>query len=109
MVDWDWLLYHLWDVWDDFDLSINWGNIATVAVATTAIIVSARFNVLTLRRSGAQFHQQRIDARDDKLRTEIADLCAAVSERRHQLNITYRSVIRIRPLPRRRNSRLNRT
>jgi len=43
--DWDWL----WDAWDDFDLSIDWGNVATFVAAIAAIIVSSRFNVLTLR------------------------------------------------------------
>jgi hypothetical protein len=81
MFDWDWLLYEMWDVWDDFDLSINWGNIATVAVAIAAIIVSARFNVLTLRRSASQFQRGRQDAREDKLRAEIAAFFDALGAR----------------------------
>ena len=38
MVDWDWLLYDASDVWDDFDPSIDWGNVATVAAGTLAAI-----------------------------------------------------------------------
>jgi hypothetical protein len=36
----DWLLCTVWDAWDDFNPSINWGNIATLAVAIAAIIVN---------------------------------------------------------------------
>jgi hypothetical protein len=38
MFDWHWLLYDIWDAWDDFDLSINWGNVATVTVGALAAI-----------------------------------------------------------------------
>jgi hypothetical protein len=49
----------------------------------TAIIVS----IVTLRRNTAQFRQQRLDARDDKLRAEIANLSAALTQRGDQLDI----------------------
>jgi hypothetical protein len=64
-------------------ISWHWGTLATVAVAATAIIVS----IVTLRRNAAQFEQQRRDARDDKLRTEIANLTAAMNEIRHKIFI----------------------
>jgi hypothetical protein len=80
MVDWDWLLYQIWDMWDDFDLSISWGNIATVTVAIAAIIISAWFNVRTLRSADDRWRQERLDTRDDKLRAELATLLAMVSE-----------------------------
>ena len=64
-------------------ISWHWGTLATLAVAVTAIIVS----IVSLRRNAAQFQQQRLDARDDKLRTEIANLTAAVNEIRHKIFI----------------------
>jgi hypothetical protein len=94
MLYWGWLLNDMWDAWDDFDLSINWGNVATVTVAIAAIIVSSRFNVLTLRRSsaesrrrGLEFQQQRLDARNDKLRSEIAALVGALADRESLRNV----------------------
>jgi hypothetical protein len=38
MFDWHWLLYDVWDAWDDFDLSINWGNVVTVTVTVTVTV-----------------------------------------------------------------------
>lgn len=69
---------------------IGWGNIGAwigrwdwaVAVAVLAVIASAGFSAWTLRRSTAQFRQQREDARVDKLRAEIAALDTAVDEQR---------------------------
>jgi hypothetical protein len=87
------LLCDIWDMWDDFHLSINWGNIATVTVAIVAIIVSARFNVPTLRRSAAQFQHQRRDARDDKLRAEVAALLVALGERGTQHNNAFTRLV----------------
>jgi hypothetical protein len=68
---------HIWH----FLHSAHWGTLATIAVAATAIIVS----IVSLRRNTAQFEQQRRDARDDKLRTEIANLTAATNEIRHTI------------------------
>lgn len=81
MFDWDSLLCDVWSAWADFDLSIDWGNVATVMVAIAAIIVSSRFNVLTLRRNASQFDQQRRDQVTDKLRVEIAEYVNALYER----------------------------
>ncbi|MEE6175629.1 hypothetical protein [Mycobacterium sp. 050134] len=79
----------LWDAWDDFHPSIAWGNIATVTVAIAAIVVSARFNVLTLRSADKRFQRERLDARDDKLRGELAVLLSAVGEFRSQQDDVY--------------------
>ncbi|OBA75209.1 hypothetical protein A5641_24520 [Mycobacterium sp. 1554424.7] len=82
MLDWwDWLLSDMWDDWGDFSPSIAWGNVATLTVAIVAIIVSARFNVLTLRRSGSQFDRQRRDQVIDKLRVEIAEYVSSLYAR----------------------------
>lgn len=64
-------------------ISWHWGALTTATLAVTAIIVS----IVTLRRNTAQFRQQRLDARDDKLRTEIANLSAALTQRIVQLNM----------------------
>lgn len=82
MLDWwDWLLWGLWDDWREFHLSIAWGNIATVTVAIAAIIVSARFNVHTMRNADARFRQERRDTEVDKLRNEVAAFVTAVTDR----------------------------
>lgn len=84
MGDWlDCFLLDIADAWDDFHLSIDWGNVATATVAIAAIIVSARFNVLTLRRSDqnlalaeqvAQRTEERYQAdRIDARRTQLLD------------------------------------
>ena len=73
----------------------GWGNLFTVAVAATAIGVSAWYNRRTLRNANEinqrtldntneKFHQGRVDARNDKLRAEIAGLLDALSERKSQ-------------------------
>ncbi|OBC00217.1 hypothetical protein A5782_21665 [Mycobacterium sp. 852002-40037_SCH5390672] len=54
---------------------------ATVMVAVAAIIVSSRFNVLTLRRSAAQFEQQRRDQMTDKLRVELSEYTEGLYQR----------------------------
>jgi hypothetical protein len=58
-----------------------WASLATVAVALIAVVVSVWFSTKTLRRAINQFEQRRVDARTDKLRSEIIDLITALSER----------------------------
>jgi hypothetical protein len=72
----------------------GWGTLATLIVAILALIssmlfntVAAVFTVVTLRRTAAQFRQGRLDARNDKLRQEIAAYNAAAGERQSQLDI----------------------
>ena len=57
-----------------------WASVA-VAVALIAVVVSVWFSTKTLRRAINQFEQRRVDARTDKLRSEIIDLITALSER----------------------------
>ena len=57
-----------------------WASVA-VAVALIAVVVSVWFSTKTLRRALNQFEQRRVDARTDKLRSEIIDLITALSER----------------------------
>ena len=56
-------------------------SLATVAVALIAVVVSVWFSTKTHRRAINQFEQRRVDARTDKLRSEIIDLITALSER----------------------------
>jgi hypothetical protein len=56
-------------------------SLATVAVALITVVVSVWFSTKTLRRALNQFEQRRVDARTDKLRSEIIDLITALSER----------------------------
>ena len=58
----------------------TWASVA-VAVALIAVVVSVWFSTKTLRRALNQFEQRRVDARTDKLRSEIIDLITALSER----------------------------
>jgi hypothetical protein len=60
----------------------GWGNLFTVVVAVAAIAVSAWYNRRTLRNANAIFDQGRIDARNDKLRAEIAGLMGASGDTR---------------------------
>jgi hypothetical protein len=62
-------------------------DLGSIVVGVLAVIVSAIFNVATLRRSGRQFQQGRIDARNDKLRAEIAAFNVALGERKSQLDV----------------------
>jgi hypothetical protein len=59
----------------------EWASLAAVAVALIAVVVSVWFSTKTLRRAINQFEQRRVDARTDKLRSEIIDLITALSER----------------------------
>ena len=59
----------------------EWTSLAAVAVALIAVVVSVWFSTKTLRRAINQFEQRRVDARTDKLRSEIIDLITALSER----------------------------
>ncbi len=59
----------------------EWASLATVAVALIAVVVSVWFSTKTLRRAINQLEQRRVDARTDKLRSEIIDLITALSER----------------------------
>jgi hypothetical protein len=61
--------------------------LGTIAVGVLAVIVSTVFNVVTLRRSARHFQQGRIDARNDKLRAEIAAFNVALGERKSQLDV----------------------
>jgi hypothetical protein len=61
--------------------------LGSIVVGVLAVVVSAIFNVATLRRSGLQFHQGRIDARNDKLRAEIAAFNVELGERKSQLDV----------------------
>lgn len=53
----DWVLDDIWDGWNN--LSIDWGNVATLTVAVLAIAVSAIFSRRTLRLSANQLEQAR--------------------------------------------------
>ena len=57
------------------------GELGDVAVALITVVVSVWFSTKTLRRAINQFEQRRVDARTDKLRSEIIDLITALSER----------------------------
>jgi hypothetical protein len=59
----------------------EWASLAAVAVALIAVVVSVWFSTKTLRRAINQFEKRRVDARTDKLRSEIIDLITALSER----------------------------
>lgn len=65
----------------------GWGNLFTVAVAVAAILVSAYYNKRALDRTNLHFEQARDDARDDRLRAEIAAFLVATDE----LSITERT------------------
>jgi hypothetical protein len=59
----------------------GWGALGTVTVAIIALIASATFNVITLRRASRQAREGRRDARNDRLRGEVAGLFNALAER----------------------------
>jgi hypothetical protein len=88
-------------------ISWHWGSIAPVVVALVALAVSAWFNrrtlrqaadlnQRTLRQSADQFATQRLDAREDKLRAEIASLSAALTQRSAQLDILVSRAVELR-------------
>jgi septal ring factor EnvC (AmiA/AmiB activator) len=78
-------------------MSINWGNIATVTVAIVAIIVSARYNLLALRRNANQFEQSQLDKRNDKLREELIALSSAITERKSQFDVVMGRIRQLGP------------
>jgi hypothetical protein len=57
------------------------GELGGGDVALIAVVVSVWFSTKTLRRAINQFEQRRVDARTDKLRSEIIDLITALSAR----------------------------
>jgi hypothetical protein len=59
----------------------EWASLATAAVALIAVVVSVWFSTKTLRRAINQVDQRRVNARTDKLRSEIIDMIRALSER----------------------------
>ena len=59
----------------------------TIIVGVLAVVVSAIFNFATLQRFGRQFQQGRSDARNDKLRAELAAFNVALGERKSQLDV----------------------
>jgi hypothetical protein len=74
-----------WHSAGEWLISWHWGSVLTVLVAIGAIGVSAWANRRTLRQSADinsktlqqsadQFRRQRLDEREDKLRTEIAQI-----------------------------------
>lgn len=62
-------------------------ELGTIVVGVLAVVVSAIFNLATLQRSGRQFQQGRSDARNDKLRAELAAFNVALGERKSQLDV----------------------
>jgi len=72
--------------------SPGWGNLFTVTVALIAIIASVVVSVITLRRNASHFEQSRIDARNDKLRSEVIDLISALSQRRSQVEVVIQRI-----------------
>jgi hypothetical protein len=56
-------------------------SLATVAVALIAVVVSVWLSTKTLRRAINQLDQRRVNARTDKLRSQIIDRITALSER----------------------------
>jgi hypothetical protein len=72
--------------------TLGWGNFFTVTVASIAIIASVTVSVITLRRNGSHFEQNRIDARNDKLRVEVIDLISALSQRSSQVGIVLQRI-----------------
>jgi hypothetical protein len=72
--------------------TLGWGNFFTVTVASIAIIASVTVSVITLRRNGSHFEQNRIDARNDKLRAEVIDLISALSQRSSQVGIVLQRI-----------------
>lgn len=65
----------------------GWGNLFTVAVASTALGIGAWYNHQTLSRAAERHTQSRLDARNDKLRAELAALLSAAGQRRSQMEI----------------------
>jgi hypothetical protein len=65
----------------------GWGNLFTVAIATAALGVGAWFNYRTLSRADERHNHGRVDARHDKLRSEVAALLSATGQRRSQMEI----------------------
>jgi hypothetical protein len=59
--------------------------LGTIIVGVLAVVVSAIFNFATLQRSGRQFQQGRSDARNDKLRAELAAFNVALGERKSRI------------------------
>ncbi|UXA05707.1 hypothetical protein KXD96_22805 [Mycobacterium sp. SMC-2] len=74
----------LWDGVIDWQWTPGWGNLFTVMVAVAAIAVSAWYNRRTLRGANEKFVQGRIDARNDKLRAELAAYLSDLDECRLQ-------------------------
>jgi hypothetical protein len=72
--------------------TVGWGNLFTVTVAVIAIAASVTVSVITLRRNTDQHEQSRIDARNDKLRSEVIDLISALSQRKSQAEILVRRI-----------------
>jgi hypothetical protein len=72
--------------------TLGWGNFFTVTVASIAIIASVTVNVITLRRNGIHFEQNRIDARNDKLRAAVIDLISALSQRSSQVGVVLQRI-----------------
>ncbi|WP_139331273.1 hypothetical protein [Mycobacterium sp. IS-1264] len=60
----------------------GWGNLFTVAIAAAAIAVNARYNRRTLQSADERFQQGRVDARNDKLRVELAAYLSDLDEYR---------------------------
>ena len=72
--------------------TLGWGNLFTVTVALIAITASVVVSVITLRRNTHHFEQNRLDARNDKLRAEVIDLISALSQRSSQVEIVVRRI-----------------
>lgn len=89
-------LYNLYDDaidgFAEWHYTEGWGNLFTVTVASIAIISSVVVSVITLRRNARQFEQNRSDARNDKLRAEIAALLSTLGERRSRQTVYVKRV-----------------
>lgn len=69
------------DGFAEWQYTPGWRNLFTVTVASIAIIASVVVRVITLSRNARQFEQTRLDARNDKLKAEIAALQTVLDER----------------------------
>jgi hypothetical protein len=88
-----------WDGVIDWKWTPGWGNLLTVTVAIAAIGVSAWYNRRTLRSTNEKFIQGRVDARNDKLRVEIAGLLDAISERTSKWTVAAHRTSELTPQP----------
>lgn len=81
---WDWSTF-----WDSVTgwWTPGWGNLFTVLVAVAAMAVSVR----ALKNANKVFNQGRIDARNTKLREEIAGLMSASGEAKYQQDVFVRN------------------